>query len=469
MMQESPYYLAIDIGASSGRHILGRVHNGKLELEEMYRFENGMEKKNGTLCWDYDKLFGHILEGLRRCGEAGKAPVCLGIDTWGVDFVLLDEQDNVLGDTVAYRDKRNNGMDALVERDIAPQELYSRTGIQKQVFNTIYQLRAIQVQQPELLQRAKRLLMTPEYFNFLLTGIKQSEYTICSTTGLLNAQAKDWDREIISRLGYPQELFGPISRPGSVLGPLSPQVAGQVGFSCQVALPCCHDTASAVLAAPVEDGSVYLSSGTWSLMGVERRQPDCSEESYALNFANEGGFDYRYRFLKNIMGLWMIQSCRKELPEKKSFDELCTLARQAQGFSSRVEVDDPSFMAPENMTQAIGDYCRRTGQQPPQTEGELFRCIYHSLARSYRRVVGEIERVTGKECGAIHIVGGGSKDEYLNRLTAQITGKTVYAGPVEATAIGNLLAQMISRGIFAGVEQARKAVMDSFAIIRVDP
>ncbi|HEX2985595.1 MAG TPA: rhamnulokinase [Caproiciproducens sp.] len=459
----SRYYLAVDIGASSGRHILGSVQDGKIVLEEVYRFENGLEKKDNQLCWNFERLFTEIKNGLKRCRELGKIPVSVGIDTWGVDFVLLDENDSVIGNTVAYRDARTTGMDEVVAGSISPEDLYARTGIQKMPINTIYQLAAVKQSHPEYLKKAKSFLMVPEYFNFLLTGVKKNEYTNASTTQLVNAKTKTWDYELIEKLGFNSKIFGEISLPKTVVGRLSPAIQAEVGFDCEVVLPATHDTGSAVMAVPANDG-IYLSSGTWSLMGVERMDPNCSEESRKLNFTNEGGYDYRFRFLKNIMGLWIIQSARRELDRKYSFDELCDMARQCGQFISRIDVNDPSFLSPANMTQAIKDYCAKTGQQVPQSIGELFACIYHSLAKSYGDTVREIETVTGCEYPVIHIVGGGAKDDYLDSLTAQYTRKKVMAGPIEATALGNLLAQMLKDGVFADLTEGRAAIARSFEI-----
>ena len=459
----SKYYLAVDIGASSGRHILGSLENGKIVLEEVYRFENGLHSKNGHLCWDFDRLFTEIKNGLKRCKELGKIPSSMGIDTWGVDFVLLDENDRIIGDTVAYRDLRTNGMDEEVAKIVPPDELYARTGIQKMAINTIYQLMAIKKETPEYLERAKSFLMVPEYFNFLLSGVKKNEYTNATPPPMVNAKHKTWDTELLQKLGINPSIFGEIFMPKTVVGNFLPEIQKEVGFDCEVVLPATHDTGSAVMAVPANDG-IYLSSGTWSLMGVERMEPDCSMRSQRLNFTNEGGYNYRFRFLKNIMGLWIIQSARRELEHKLSFDELCDMARQNETFPSRINVNDASFLSPANMTQAIRDYCVRTHQQVPESTGQLFACIYHSLAKSYGDTVREIEEVSGVQYPAVHIVGGGTKDDFLNALTAQYTHKTVLAGPVEATAIGNLLAQMLKDGVFADLTAARAAVAESFEI-----
>ena len=467
------YHLAVDIGASSGRHILGHVEQGRIVLEEVYRFENGPKKRGGRLCWDFDALAREVVNGLKACAELGKVPATLGVDTWGVDFALVDREGRVLGDTVAYRDSRTQGMDALVEELIPAQELYRRTGIQKQSFNTIYQLMAVKRQSPELLEQAHRLLLVPDYLHYTLTGVMSNEYTEASTSGLVSAAAKDWDRELLRLLGFPQKLFGILSLPGTALGGLRPALREELGFDCQVVLPASHDTGSAFLAVPAGEGaSVTLSSGTWSLLGVELEQPVTTPESRAANFTNEGGYQYRYRYLKNIMGLWMTQNLRREMAENgqlPGFGELSQLAREAADFPGRVDVDDPSFMAPESMSAAVRAYCERTGQPVPQSPGELLSCVYHSLAQCYAQSVRQLERLTGRSFQAVHIVGGGSQDAYLNQLTASATGLPVYAGPTEGTALGNLLVQMIAQGEFASLQEARDAIRASFAVKEVLP
>ena len=467
------YHLAVDIGASSGRHILGHVEQGRIVLEEVYRFENGPKKRGGRLCWDFDALAREVVNGLKACAELGKVPATLGVDTWGVDFALVDREGRILGDTVAYRDSRTQGMDALVEELIPAQELYRRTGIQKQSFNTIYQLMAVKRQSPELLEQAHRLLLVPDYLHYTLTGVMSNEYTEASTSGLVSAAAKDWDRELLRLLGFPQKLFGTLSLPGTALGGLRPALREELGFDCQVVLPASHDTGSAFLAVPAGEGdSVTLSSGTWSLLGVELEQPVTTPESRAANFTNEGGYQYRFRYLKNIMGLWMIQNLRREMAENgqlPGFGELSRLAREAADFPGRVDVDDPSFMAPESMSAAVRAYCAGVGQPVPQSPGELLSCVYHSLAQCYAQSVRQLERLTGRSFQAVHIVGGGSQDAYLNQLTASATGLPVYAGPTEGTALGNLLVQMIAQGEFASLQEARDAIRASFAVKEVLP
>ena len=459
------YYLAVDIGASSGRHILGHLENGKIELEEIYRFENGMDHKDGKLLWNVERLFGEILNGMKKCKELGKLPVSMAIDTWAVDYVLLDEKDQILGDTYGYRDHRTDGMDAEVAKILPETELYARTGIQKQIFNTIYQLMAVEKKTPEIMKQAKTLLMLPDYFGFRLTGNKLSEYTNGSTTQLVDPHTYQWDKEMIQSLGYPEAIFLPLKMPGTKVGNLLPQIREEVGYDLEIVLCGSHDTASAVMAVPQTEGDgIYISSGTWSLMGIESLEPIITKEAATANFTNEGGYDHRFRFLKNIMGLWMIQSVRHEYQDAYSFAQLCDMAEESRDFSSRVDVNDQSFLSPDSMIEAIKQYCQKTGQPVPETVGELAAVVYRSLAQSYGETVKELETIAGRTYDSIHIIGGGSNAAYLNQLTAEATGKIVYAGPGEATAIGNLLAQMIHAGDLADLKGARQCVRDSFEI-----
>lgn len=458
------YYLAVDIGASSGRHMLAGMKDGKMQLEEVYRFPNGMDNKNGTLCWDVDRLITEIKNGLKKCKEIGKIPVSMGIDTWGVDYVLLDKDDHILGDTVGYRDSRTEGMDEEVYEVIPQDDLYARTGIQKQIFNTIYQLMSVKESHPEYLEQAETILMIPDYFNFLLTGVKMNEYTEATTGQLISPKTNDWDYELIDMLGYNSKMFRPVSMPGTVVGDFTEDVQKEVGFNCTVVLPATHDTGSAVLAVPTnDDDAVYISSGTWSLMGIERKEADCSMESMKANFTNEGGYDHRFRYLKNIMGLWMIQSVKKEFTEDLSFAEICEMASK-ETIPSIVDCNDDCFLAPESMIEAVQKFCRDTDQPVPETVGEISSVIYNSLAKCYGDTVEEIEAITGKKYSTIYVVGGGSNAGYLNELTAKYTGRKVSAGPSEATAIGNIIVQMLHDGVFASLPEARTCVKESFDV-----
>lgn len=463
-MEKVKYFLAIDIGASSGRHIVGSVQEGKIVLEEVYRFWNGMDDVNGTLCWDVDRLFREIIAGMKKCKEIGKVPVSVGIDTWGVDFVLLDENDNIVGQTVGYRDHRTDGMDEEVYKIISEEELYARTGIQRAIYNTIYQLMALKKQDPEQLEKAAAMLIIPDYFHFKLCGNKVQEYSEATTTQLLNPFTREWDYELIEMLGFPKRIFQKIHMPGTKIGSLTEKVREMVGYDCQVVLPPTHDTASAVMAVPSTEADVcYISSGTWSLMGVERKEADTSAKSKAANFTNEGGYGGRITYLANIMGLWMIQSVRNKLAPDMSYGDLCEQASR-ETIGSIVDCQDECFLSPEDMAEEIRDYCRKTNQAAPETLAELACVIYNSLAKCYAEKLEEIEKLVGRSYDRIHIIGGGSNAVYLNELTAKYTGVPVHAGPGEATALGNILTQMIEEGVFKNPAKARECVAKSFEI-----
>jgi len=379
-----------------------------------------------------------------------------------VDYLLLDKENQILGDAYAYRDSRTESMDKEVYRLISEKELYQRTGIQKQMFNTIYQLMAVKKQEPALLEKAETFLMLPDYFQFLLTGRQSSEYTNAVSTQLVSPVSKEWDRELIEMLGYPDKIFLPLQMPGTKVGNLKKEIKQQVGFDCEVLHCASHDTASAVMAMPRQ--GLYLSSGTWSLMGIETEHAICTEDSRLANFTNEGGYEYRFRYLKNIMGLWMIQSVRHELNDTYSFAQLCEMAAENKSFPSYIDVNDTVFMAPDNMTEAIKNDCRKTKQPVPETTGEIAAVIYQSLARCYKKTIEELEANTRKIYNEIQIIGGGSHAAYLNQLTANAAKKTVYAGPAEATAIGNIIAQMIQKNELKNLKEARQCVSESFDI-----
>ena len=470
------YHLAIDIGASSGRHILGWVEDGRMHLKEVYRFENRLAEKNGHRCWEMDRLWQNVLAGLKACKDAGCTPETVGIDTWAVDFVLLDAAGEILGDTVAYRDSRTEGVRQALEPVLSFAEHYARTGIQYQPFNTAYQLAALQKEHPDRLAAAKTFLMVPDYLNYKLTGVAANEYTNASTTALVGAESRDWDDELIARLGLPRGIFQSICQPGTVLGRLTPEVQAEVGFDCTVVLPATHDTGSAWLAVPArDDRAVYLSSGTWSLLGVENTVPITSAASAAANFTNEGGYGGTYRYLKNIMGLWMIQSVRRELGEhapngtRPAFPELIAAAKEASGYPGLVNADDDRFLAPNSMIGEITAACAEAGYPVPATSGEVMQAIYNSLADDYRRAIAALQSLTGKTYESVNIVGGGSQDGYLNQMAANVTGLPVYAGPTEGTALGNLMVQFIAAGEYADLQAARDAIKQSFAIQEVLP
>lgn len=447
-------YLAIDIGASSGRHILGSVENGKIVLTEIYRFENGIKDENGTLVWDIQHLVNEVIRGIARCKEIGKIPSTVAIDTWGVDYVLLDKNKKEILPVVSYRDSRTDKVQDEVAQIISQQELYAKTGIQKQNFNTIYQLYCDK--KSGKLENARHFLMIPDYLSFKLTDVIKNEYTNATTTGMVNAETKLWDKDIIERLDLPKHLFNELNTPCSLIGNFTKEIQDYVGFDSTVIFAPSHDTASAVAACPLDEKSVYISSGTWSLVGTENTFPVLTSEAQKANFTNEGGAEYRFRFLKNIMGMWLFQNIRKNLDKKYTYDEMMHLA-QSSTCVKYFDVNDESLVAPDNMLTAVNNLI---GDLPL---ADTLSCVYHSLARSYKNAVDEIEKSADKTIDNIFIVGGGSKDSYLNKLTAQYTGKRVVTGLSEATATGNLLSQiMYDKKI--SLAKARDIVKNSFDI-----
>ncbi len=444
------YHLAIDIGASSGRHILGYIENGKITLEEVYRFEDYLREENSSFIWDIEKLVREVKAGIAKCGEIGKLPATIAIDTWGVDYVLLDENKQELLPAFSYRDNRNNLIQEEFAKVISQKELYAKTGIQKANYNTIYQLYCDK--KSGKLDRAAFFMNMPDYLAFKLTGVIKNEYTEATTTNLINAKTKTWDGEILDKLGINRNIFSEVSTPCTEVGKLQ-----GFDFESTVVLAPSHDTASAVAACSVGENGVYISSGTWSLIGTENPEPVLSEAAENANFTNEGGINYRFRFLKNYMGMWLFQNIRKNLNKELSYDEMMNLARNAKGFEY-IDTNDVSFLAPESMIEAIRAYLKK-----PDLELDiLINSVYHSLAKAYSDVVAEIESISGKTVDTINIVGGGSKDEYLNELTAQYTKKRVIAGPVEATATGNIISQMLYSKEVASLEEARELVKKSF-------
>lgn len=457
------YYLSIDLGATSGRHIISHLDGDRLVTEEVYRFQNGAKIKNGYMTWDHEEIFSHVISGMKRCAEIDKIPSYMAIDTWGVDYVLLDGADRIIGDSIAYRDSRTNGMDRKLAEYISESELYKRTGIQKQLFNTIYQLLSENITHPDRLRTAESFLMMPDYLNFRLTGVKHQEYTMATTTQLVNIGSADWDRKLISLIGLPDKLFGKLSMPGDTVGKLCEDIAKEIGYDLTVLHCASHDTASAVLAIPTNsDNAAYLSSGTWSLIGIETKNPFNDETSMRLNYTNEGGYDHRYRYLKNIMGLWMISSIKRELKDRYSYGDLADMARENSAFPLRIDVNAPVFLAPASMIGAI-----KSKLGINASLGEIVSCVYHSLADEYAKSLNELSARKTASLDALHIIGGGAKDIYLSELTAKRAGIPVYAGPTEATAIGNTIAQMLRTGLFTTLSDARECVFRSFDVKKI--
>lgn len=451
------FYLAIDIGASSGRHILGSVTDGKLNLEEVYRFDNNIIKQDGNIYWDVEHLFSEVLAGIKECNKIGKIPATIAIDTWGVDYVLFDKDENEILPVFAYRDDRTVPAMDEVEEIIPLSELYSHTGIQKMSYNTIYQLHCDK--KSGRLAKAERLLMMPEYLSYKLTGVMANEYTNASTTALINAKEHTWDEEILKRMGIDKKIFDTPKAPPAYLGKLSDKIRSEVGFDADVIFCPSHDTASAVAACPLYDDSMYISSGTWSLVGVELPEPVTTAAAFESNFTNEGGIEYRIRFLKNIMGMWLFQNIRRDLDKKYTYDEMMYMAQESD-FKETIDTNAPELVAPDNMIEAI----RTMLGKPDLPVADVISCVYHSLATSYTNVMNEIERVTGKKIASVLIVGGGSVDTYLNRLTAQYSGRKVFTGLKEATATGNIMAQYMYANPGTTLNDCRDIIRQTFEV-----
>ena len=427
------YCLAIDIGASSGRHIVGWMENGQIQTEEVHRFPNGVHEENGHLVWDMPALLEHVIDGIGKAFAKYPTIESLSVDTWGVDYVLL-KNDQELWPCYAYRDHRTDDTIDLVHAKVPFEELYARTGCQFQLFTTIYQL--YDDLQNGRLAEATDMLHIPEYLLYKLTGVKAREYTEATTTGLLNAETGAFDYELIEKLGYPRHLFPAIQQPGYVLGDLLPEIAQRVGGNCKAILCATHDTGSAVEGIPMEGNSPYISSGTWSLLGVKTPTPITDKRSMAVNYSNEGGVGYN-RYQKNIMGMWLVNELRRDLCPDAPFPEIVRWAEQSS-CEALVNADAQEFLSPKSMKEAFD--CATNGAL--HTPGDYFRCAYRSLAESYRKALDELEENTGKKYDSLYIVGGGAKNQFLNNLTEASTGKRVIALPIEATALGNLKIQL---------------------------
>ena len=466
-------FLAVDLGAESGRVIAGILEDEKIYIEEIHRFPNKQIDKDGSLFWDIPNLFNEIKTGLSIAVKNGHNDIeSIGIDTWGVDFALIGKNDQLLELPHTYRDIRTNGIPEKVFEKISPEEIYSRTGIQFMPINTLYQLYSLKLSNESILKETSALLFIPDLFNFLITGEKKSEYTIASTSQFLNTQTKQFDKDIFSALGLPVNIMAPVIQPGTVVGKLLPEAARETGLKIiDVIAVGCHDTASAVAAVPGQgDDWAYLSSGTWSLLGLENYQPLLDFQF--KDFTNEGGVNGKIRFLKNISGLWLLQKIKKSWEEKGeyySYEEITNLAENSEPFVSVIDPDDNLFSNPADMIEAINEYCIKTGQQVPQTKGEYARSILESLALKYRTVLQRIEKISKKSINKLHIVGGGSKNELLSQLAANATGKKIIAGPVEATALGNIIVQAIAKGKIESYEIARKIISASFPLKMYEP
>lgn len=466
--------LAFDLGAESGRAILGRYDGDRLHLTEVHRFLNRPVRAPDGLHWDVHRLFEEVKLGLALCRQRHGPPASVGIDTWGLDFALLDEHAALLGDPFHYRDSRTDGVMEEAFKRIPRHEVFEQTGIQFLPFNTLYQLLAMVLAGSPALERARTLLMIPDLFNYWLSGRTVSEFTDATTTQFYDPRAGAWATPLLKKLGIPTRFLPEVVPPGTVLGRLLPSVSAETGMErVPVVAPACHDTASAVAAVPSGGlDCAYISSGTWSLVGVEVEEPLITAESLAYNFTNEGGVSGTFRFLRNVQGLWLLQECRRawaEQGETLSYDGLARMATAAPPFAAVIDPDDPSFLAPPDMPAAIRDFCARSGQAPPPDRDATVRCLLESLALKYRWVIERIEETRARRLSAIHVVGGGSRSRALCQFAADATGLPVLAGPAEATAVGNVIVQALALGHLSSLEEGRALVRHSFDVQTYEP
>jgi len=473
-MPKALNYLAIDLGAESGRTILGALDNGKLTLTETHRFPNGPVRLLDGMHWDVLRLWVEIKAGIAATVKDGVKLNGLGLDTWGVDFALLDQNGALLGNPFHYRDARTDGMLDEAFRHISRADIFAGTGIQFMQLNTLYQLLAMVQEKSPILDVAQTFVTIPDLFNYWLSGEITNEFTNATTTQCLDPIRRDWATPVLNALDIPTHLFGPITAPGAPIGTLLPEVAEETGAGkVKVMLPACHDTGSAVVSVPAQNEDfAWLSSGTWSIMGAEVREPSVGLKALQYNFTNEGGVFGTWRLSKNIMGLWLVQECRREWKRQgqdHSYDEMTQLAAQSDQFLAVIDPDDDAFFHPGDMPERIQQYCQKTGQHVPQTKGEVLRVALESLALKYRWVLERTEELSGKRLDPIHIIGGGTKNRLLNQLTADAADRTVVTGPVEATAIGNLLMQAIGLGHLGSLAEAREVVRNSFELEEYHP
>lgn len=463
-MPKSKPYLAFDFGAESGRAVLAHLQSGILTTKEVHRFPNEPVEYGGSLHWDAPRLWFEVRKALARLGEAELAGI--GVDAWGVDYALLGERGELLHNPYHYRDRRTEGVMEEVFRKVAREEIYQATGIQFMPINTLYQLFAARRQTPKMLEAAKYLLTIPDLFNYWLTGNAVCEFTNATTTQMVDPVKRAWAAGLMQRLELPVHLPAPIVEPGSIIGALLPDIAGHTSLAgTPVIAPACHDTGSAVAAISARDGTAFLSSGTWSLVGTELDSPVITSDALRMNFTNEGGVNGTTRLLKNVMGLWMLQACRQSWTAQglsSDYRELIELATREPSFRHLVDPDEESFLRPPDMLAAINQFCTRTHQPVPQEPGAYVRAVLESLAFKYRLVLRNLEHVSGKHIKQIRIIGGGSKNRLLNQLTADATGRKVLAGPAEATALGNLAVQILATGGAASLQEVRAIVDRSF-------
>ncbi|MDD6263206.1 MAG: rhamnulokinase [Clostridiales bacterium] len=467
--------LTFDFGASSGRGILADFDGSRLDFREIHRFVNDPVHAFGHYYWDILRLFGEIKTGIGNLYREGVKDVAsMGVDTWGVDFALLDEYDKPLSNPFYYRDSLTDGAMERVYSVIPKAELYDRTGIQFMKFNTIFQLEAIRHRYPKLLERAKTMLLMPDMLNYMLTGVKTAELSMASTTQLMDVRTRSWDREIFDRLGIPTDMLVPITDPGRVIGNTSAQILDETRMSIPVVSVCGHDTGSAVIAVPMKPGEscAYISCGTWSLLGVELSEPNTTDRAFAVEYTNEAGFGRTIRFLKNIMGLWIYQEIKRELEHEFGKIDYATLDAEieaARPLAAFIDPDAGDFFEKGHMIEKVRNYCRVTGQTVPEKRGEILRCVLESLAMKYRYATEQLEKILDKPIDTIRVVGGGCKDKLLMKFTAKASARPVMAGPVEATAVGNTCAQLIAIGEIENIWQARQLVSDSCDVKEYSP
>lgn len=471
-------YLGADLGASSGRVVAGLFDGHKIELKELHRFDNGPVNLGGSLRWDVLLLWSGIQDGLLKAkGEFGSDIASIGVDTWGVDYVLLSKTDEILGQPYNYRDQRTQGMMGAALQRASREEIFQSTGLQFMEINTLYQLIAMQRTNPDLMNLADQFLMMPDFFHWCLSGSRVVEFTNATTSQCYDAKTRDWSFDLLRKFDIPTDMFGEVVSPGTKLGQLRRDVAERTGLPrIDVIAPATHDTGAAVVAVPTEFTGqanwAYLSSGTWSLLGVEVQEAILTPRALELNVTNEGGVDGTYRLLKNIMGLWLISEIRESLirsGKSVDFAQLAQRASVAEPFRSLINPDDPAFLSPSDMPTAIRDWCRKHGEPEPETEGQLARCALESLALKYRVVLSQLEELTGTPVEVIHIVGGGSKNTLLNQFTADACGRPVIAGPVEGTVMGNVLVQARAQGEIGSLAEIREVVHNSTEIKQFEP
>ena len=462
-------YLAVDLGAESGRTIVGSLEEGRLSLTETHRFSNGPVRLPDGLHWDVLRLWSEIKTGIGISStKFDRCVSSLGLDTWGVDFALLDRHGALLSNPFHYRDERTDGMLEEAFQRMPRADIFENTGIQFMQLNTLYQLLAMSVQRSPLIDVAKTFVTIPDLFNYWLSGEITNEFTNATTTQCLDPHKRDWAIPVLEAMDIPVHLFGPLTESGTLLGTVLPHIAEETGASAvQIVVPACHDTGSAVVAVPAQNQDfAWISSGTWSIMGAEVREPQVGEKALEYNFTNEGGVFGTWRLSKNIMGLWLVQECKRNWAQRDknlSYDEIIRLAAEASPFIAVMDPDDERFFHPGDMPERIRDYCANTNQTVPQTKGEIVRVALESLALKYRWVLERLEELTGKRFDPIHIIGGGTKNRLLNQFTADATCRTVITGPVEATAIGNVLMQAIGLNHLTSLADAREVVRASFA------